>query len=329
MKKGISFILCFYNCGKKIIPAIESILHQKNSNTDFEIILVDNNSSDDSVQIITAYFNNTIPPNVKLISETKQGLMHARIAGIKQSVFCYLSFIDDDNRIEENWTNKVISRFESDPSIGAIGPQIFAETEDHTPNWFNSFSNDYATGKQAEESGILKNKNYLWGAGLNVRKASILSLIDKNYPFLLSGRLGHELSGGEDGELCMAIRLNNYLLYADNQLHLRHFIPESRMNTAYLIKINQGFGFSWVILDLYEAFLKKKSAPQHQFKTILKIKIDILLKKVILLFTRNAIQSLQIRKSIAFKQGYVKGLIATKGKRQVYSEQISIHFCKA
>lgn len=87
----VSVILPFYNA-PYLGEAIESILNQSYSN--FELILIDNGSTDQSVQIAQSYNNHT---KVKLISENNRGVVFATNTGIDHSKGDFVARMDADD----------------------------------------------------------------------------------------------------------------------------------------------------------------------------------------------------------------------------------------
>lgn len=107
----ISIILPVYNGEKFVQNTINSILHQKF--TDYELIIVDDGSTDNSEKIIKK-FND---PRIKLIKQINQGICSARNSGIKNSTAEYLMFCDHDDEYLPEYLQDVsneIGRKEAD-----------------------------------------------------------------------------------------------------------------------------------------------------------------------------------------------------------------------
>ena len=96
-----SIIVPFYNKEKTIEECIKGLLDQEYPKDKYEIILVNNNSTDSSCLIISKY------PSVKLIQEKTQGAYTARNSGIKASNGTYLVFSDADVATPKNWLNNI------------------------------------------------------------------------------------------------------------------------------------------------------------------------------------------------------------------------------
>ncbi len=90
---AINVILPFFNAGKTLERAVESILNQ--NFTDFELILVNNNSTDKSLSIAERMAIND--KRIKIITEKKQGVMHAFNTGVAASSAPFIARMDADD----------------------------------------------------------------------------------------------------------------------------------------------------------------------------------------------------------------------------------------
>jgi len=97
----VSIIILNYNGGKLIIECLESIYKTKDSN--FEIILIDNNSSDKSHEKCKKLF-----PEIRLIKNTKNIGMAARNLGVMHSKGDYVVFLDSDTVVDPIWLKSLL-----------------------------------------------------------------------------------------------------------------------------------------------------------------------------------------------------------------------------
>lgn len=100
----ISIIIPVYNVEKYIKDCMESIM-QCNSDT-CEIIVVNDGSTDSSLEICNSYLNKT--KKITIITQTNQGLSEARNAGIRSSKGKYLLFLDSDDKLHEKGLEQII-----------------------------------------------------------------------------------------------------------------------------------------------------------------------------------------------------------------------------
>jgi glycosyltransferase involved in cell wall biosynthesis len=255
MTAGVSIVICTHN-GERLLPRTIEHLNRLEVRHDlpWEVLVVDNDSSDRSAQVAAECWRGTAP--FRIVREPRRGLAHARHRGILESKFEYISFVDDDNWVAPDWVEVTHDIFDAMPQVGMCGGDVEAEFEVEPPVWFEKYKDNFAVGVQGERSGdITESRGYLWGAGLNVRKSAIQNFITNGFQLYLTDRTGTKLSSGGDSELCYAACLQGWRLWYDRRLRLRHFIPAQRLQWEYLCKLYGGFGASHVILGIYQKLL--------------------------------------------------------------------------
>ena len=105
----LSIVVPVYNAAQYLRQCIGSILKQ--SYKDIELILVDNNSTDDSVCICQDY--ERTDNRVKVLKETKRGSFYARKKGVLEATGDYITFVDADDFISEDSYKKAVSDMEN------------------------------------------------------------------------------------------------------------------------------------------------------------------------------------------------------------------------
>ncbi len=111
---AISFIIPAYNEEKYIEQCVRSVLEQKTS-VPYEVIVVDNNSTDHTAQIVQKNF-----PSVHLVKEMQQGMTKARNRGAKEAKNDILVFLDSDSMLPQGWLQKAFLYFEKNPKLSGI-----------------------------------------------------------------------------------------------------------------------------------------------------------------------------------------------------------------
>jgi glycosyltransferase involved in cell wall biosynthesis len=216
MKPGISIILCCHNSEKRLPEVLESLSFQKGINDlRWEILVVNNASTDNTVRVAEEYRDKYLLP-VKILNEPQAGLSFARMTGIKASVYSFICYVDDDNRLDENYIStayRLMTNHEEIGLVGGCGSPVF---ESEPPFWFDKFQRAYAVGPQGEKAGYMTGEiKTLYGAGVTLRKSAWLKMESNGFTYHVTGRKGKSLSSGEDSELCYAIQLSGYKLWYD------------------------------------------------------------------------------------------------------------------
>lgn len=242
MKIGISVIICGYNCAVLLPKTLKHLVLQKiKPGIQSEIILVDNNSTDDTDKIakdIWNSFESEIPLNI--ITESKQGISHARKAGVQKAQYEYILFCDDDNWLAPDYAQTAFDLISENPQIGAVGGRSEVVSDVEIPFWFSSFQHQYAVGVQNFQSGDVTQRRFLWGAGIAVRRSVMLKLFDLGTKPLLTGRKGKQISAGDDTEMCQWIIWAGYKLWYSEGLRFKHFMPRERLTRSYYSKMLDG-----------------------------------------------------------------------------------------
>ena len=119
---GVDIVICAYNNKKLTVKCIDSLLALSYPN--FQVILADDCSSDDSV-----FFLRNKYPNITIVENEKNlGPAKTRNAGIKRSRAKYVVTMDNDATLSSNWLTKMVELMESDQTIGqAVGKILFLD----------------------------------------------------------------------------------------------------------------------------------------------------------------------------------------------------------
>lgn len=110
MNKLISIIMPVYNAEKYLNRSIKSIMNQTYNN--IEIILVNDGSTDNSLEICTSYQEKD--KRIKLINQENKGVSFARNKGIDEATGDYIMFIDSDDYIEKNMIEDMVAKITKD-----------------------------------------------------------------------------------------------------------------------------------------------------------------------------------------------------------------------
>lgn len=130
----ISIITCTYNRGQNLVDCFACLDRLVvNVPISWELILVDNNSSDDTKEIVEQLAQEC-KFDIRYAFEAEQGLSAARNRGIKEAKGTYLIFIDDDIRVSPNWLQSIYTTFRQF-DCEAVGGRIHVESPEKLPKW--------------------------------------------------------------------------------------------------------------------------------------------------------------------------------------------------
>ena len=113
-----SVVIPSYNHAAFISDAIESVLNQ--SMTDLELIIIDDGSTDDSMDVISGFSD----PRLTVTAQTNQGAHAAINRGLQESSGMYLAILNSDDVYHTQRLERVIDVFETDSQLGMVGSYI-------------------------------------------------------------------------------------------------------------------------------------------------------------------------------------------------------------
>src|SRR6185437_14849777 len=166
----ISVVICTYNREKYIGNVLESIKNQSLPASKYEVIVIDNNSTDRSADIIKSFLDANTSLPFQYYLEKKQGLSHARNAGIEHSKSRIICFIDDDAIAGPDFLEKTVSFFDKHPDAGAVGGKVIPRFTDGEPVWLSRYVRKLVSEIDfGPKMHILKGRRYPFGANMSFR----------------------------------------------------------------------------------------------------------------------------------------------------------------
>ncbi len=164
----ISVVLCTYNRVELLQDALKSLLEQSLDKSLYELVVVDNASTDHTRDILKNYKLASIQPEIILLSEPNQGLDYARNTGWRHARGAYVAFIDDDCMATKDWLQSLWNCFEHvHPSPWSVGGPIMPVYDAPKPIWFKD---SYETSAWGEQPRLLKRRESFTGCNMAFRK---------------------------------------------------------------------------------------------------------------------------------------------------------------
>ena len=244
MEISIDFTVAIptYNGADRLPADLETLNAQiKTAQITWEIIVIDNNSSDNTAQVVAECQKNWQSPfPLKYYFEPKQGLAFARARAIAEAQGHLVGFIDDDNLPAPDWVFEAVRFGENYPKAGAYGGQIHAKFEVPPPENFENIIGFLAIRERGENPNLYKPEvlSLPPGAGLVVRKQVWCDCVPETP--ILSGRSGNSLASGSDWEPLIHMHKQGWKIWYNPAMNLDHLIPAARLEREYLLKLIHG-----------------------------------------------------------------------------------------
>ena len=237
----MSIIISTYNRCDLLEQTIDSILKIIDKNPAYELLIIDNNSTDNTSIVVNKFLPH---PVVKYFMEPNQGLSHARNRGMKEAAGDVFVFLDDDIELEENYFQICRKLIES-PEFNIVGGKVLpfgVAVPEWLPEKFYYLVSIFDLGNKPKVVSKVMGANYL------ISKRAALEIGDYNVAL---GRKGNVLSGGEEIEYMTRAREKGYKIFYDPSLIVYHKI-NNKLNKAYVFDYSKQLGKSECIMDHLE-----------------------------------------------------------------------------
>ncbi|MEN9917931.1 MAG: hypothetical protein RL662_367 [Bacteroidota bacterium] len=238
-----SFITSTYNRDNYIGETLKSVCEQDFAVDDYEIIVVDNNSTDNTAVICAEYKAKYPTRQFNYYKETQQGVSFAHNKGLREAKGEFIVFVDDDETINKDHLSRIDIYLKKYPQIDLFATGVIPVYETGQPKWMSHFTQRLIGGYFNEGKRVkrLKRSNYPGTGHTIIRR----SLYDK-YGFYKTdlGRVGKSLMGAEDKELFNRLSENNVACYYLPDIAVYHHIPESKTTDDFFERVTYSIGKS-------------------------------------------------------------------------------------
>lgn len=228
----ISVVICTYNRATLLASALQTACQQTLLADQFEVIVVDNNSTDGTAQLVAGVGQRYA--NIRYLNEPCQGLANARNCGWQAAQGDYIAYIDDDCELPPAWLQRAQTIIAARAPGAMIGP-YYAIHRAPTPLWWRSEFDHFYSREYAPQAGDLSLNavGAIGGVSLFIRR-DLLQQIGGFDPML--GMRGRQLGYGEDTDIGRKIyRLARQAIYYDPQLYVYHLIRTEKLVLRRLI----------------------------------------------------------------------------------------------
>lgn len=233
----ISAIICTHNRADLVAKAVRSLFKQELQADQFEVIVVDNASVDNTGKVI-AKLAEEAPSLLRYVCvyESRPGISHARNAGVRQARGQYVAFLDDDGIAVPNWLQSFIDIFSRSKNIGAVGGPIRPIWMKPRPRWLSGYLGSYYSvldlGSQMRPYRPDLNE---WLGGGNLAVLHRFMMGEKTFSTRL-GRSGNSLLSNEETFLLQGIIAQGFQVWYQPAAVIDHHVHADRLNRIWLLR---------------------------------------------------------------------------------------------
>jgi glycosyltransferase involved in cell wall biosynthesis len=246
----VSVVVSTYNRADRLPLALEALMDQA-GDVHYEIIVVDNNSTDSTRDVVAAIATASAG-RIRYAFEPRQGLSHGRNTGIELARAPIVAFTDDDVRVAVDWVQQLKRTFEEHPEIDYVGGLVLPNWREPPPRWLTKSHwaplalQDYGAERivTGRERGLC-----LVGANLAFRRR-VFDRVGLFSPTL--GRIKDGIGSTEDHDMQLRVwRAGMRGLYDPSPVVTADVTPD-RMQKSYHRRWHRGNGRHCALMRLRE-----------------------------------------------------------------------------
>lgn len=232
----ISVVICTYNRDRYIGLALESLARQTLSPQSYQIVIVNNNCTDNTDSICKKFI--LLHPHLLITYciETQQGLCFARNRGIDESISDIVTYIDDDAVAEPDFLQQIVPFLATHPDCVGVGGRVLPIYEQGEPLWMNPYLEGMVS-KRDLGSQVLQFKggrgNYPVGCNMTYRK----DILQK------AGRFNEQLlARADDKDIFFRVRTLSDQIYYLPTATVYHHIDAERVSHEGFVRLSRKTG---------------------------------------------------------------------------------------
>ena len=243
----ITVVLCTHNRELYLAMAIDSILAQHAKGVPYELLVVDNCSTDGTSVLCERYAGRL---EFRYIQESQLGLCHARNAGWRNARGVIVAYFDDDAIADPGWVKAIAEAFIQYPNAGVAGGQVRPIWERTRPRWLSDgIAYSLTIVDWSSQPKLIPDPRVEWLVGANMAiPARILDEVG-GFETRLDRSGTSMLSGGDVFLQHRIVDLGYECVYFP-EMSIRHLVPVNRLTKSWFTHRYYWQGISDAVMAL-------------------------------------------------------------------------------
>jgi glycosyltransferase involved in cell wall biosynthesis len=240
---SISIVICTYNRADMLRYCLRSLALQEAEKNLFEVLVVDNGSTDATQRIAALYAARN--QNFRVLCEPNIGLGHARNLGWREAHSNWIAYLDDDAMAEVDYVERALWII-SNHDFECFGGRAHPWYKYGRPKWYR----DSFVDNEKDEPSLHLLKDDQFVSGMNcVFQRDILKALG-GFPVDI-GMKGHGISYGEEVLLQKRLRKSGGRVGFDPHLVVKHVVLPHKLKVSWLLRASFAHGRdSWAIFEI-------------------------------------------------------------------------------
>ena len=239
----ISIVIATYNRAQQLLGTLSSLVEQSLPATEWECIVVDNNSKDETQAAFAEFAEKHREFNLRIVSEQQQGLSFARNRGIEESAGDIVAIIDDDELVNQTFATAYLNFFDKHTEAVAAGGRVIPRYPFGKPRWLSHFTEVPIANPTNWGCEVRKFPKGKIPAGGNMAFRREILLKYGGFDTTL-GRIGGKLTGGEESDLFERLSADGVEFWYVPDSAIYHIIAAEKLTADYFKRLSYNTGVS-------------------------------------------------------------------------------------
>ena len=236
----ISAVICSYNRARFILAAVESIFNQNFDKSEYEVIVVDNNSKDNTVELLEKYKQSHPDYNFSYFVEYNQGVAYTRSRCALEAKGAIVAYLDDDSTAQPQWLQHIVTFYDANPTVYSTGGKITPVFLTDIPDWYSKYFFGLVGNFNLGDKELkLVKERYPCGANMSFRKRVFEEIGYFNHSL---GRKGTGLIATEEKEIYKRILAAGHDVYYLPYVEVLHSVESNKFDKNYVKRHSKGIG---------------------------------------------------------------------------------------
>lgn len=237
----ISVVICTYNRARYLTGAMDSLSTQTIGVENYEVIIVNNASTDDTALVCQKYLTEHPEAPITYLEEYQQGASFARNTGAAIARAPLLCFMDDDAVAKNDYIEKILAFFQEVPEAGGLGGRIIPRYVPAEPVWMSHYvSSLVGHFHYSNERSPFSGGKYPLESNMIIRTTDFREI--GGFSSALPGVVGNIRIGGEGKDLFYRLMQLGRVIYYDPEVVVEHVVETEKLTPAYLYRVASGIG---------------------------------------------------------------------------------------
>ena len=237
----ISVVICTYNRSVYIKDAMVSLYNQTLSKDAYEVIIVNNNSTDRTQEVCEAFISSHPEAHFYYFNESSQGASFARNTGAAHAGSPLLCFMDDDAIADKDYLERIVHFFEQYPDAGGLGGRIIPRYIPREPKWMSHYvSSLVGHFHYSDTVSVFAPNKYPLESNMIIRKTDFDAI--NGFDPALPGVVGTLRIGGEGKDFFFRLKALGRTIYYDPAIRVQHVVETVKLTREYMYRVASGIG---------------------------------------------------------------------------------------